>query len=673
MIDNRPGEPWQGDQTARLEWSPEGTPISQQFDDIYFSKHNGVEETHYVFLEGNGLPGRLSAIANHDRQRLCIGETGFGTGLNFLCAWRLRDQLAPKCQLHFISVEKYPLSKPDLIKALTAWPELSSYAEALIDNYPALTSGWHRISFLEQQLELTLYIGDALAGLQDYQGSVDAWFLDGFAPSKNPQMWSNQLFHQIARLSHEQTSFSTFTAAAIVREGLKSAGFEVYKTKGFGNKRHMLTGELTDKTSPHNSRELKAPWFIAPRVSSDNREAVIIGGGLAGTSCAYSLARRGCQVKLFEKHDRLGSEGSGNTQGILFNKLSAEPSLSSNFYTAGYLYSIRQLRQLLPANDTTWQPCGVLQLAYNDKEMARQDRFIQGNPQPDTLVYPVDAGTASRLAGIPLDRGGLFFPGGGWARPSALCEAHTNHPAVELHLHREIHRLEQYKRRWHLFDAQDNLLCTSEIVILANAGAAMKFAQTDQLPLKTIRGQTTNLAASRDTGLRTVLCGNAHVGPRIGNRYYMGSTFNLDCAEPECRLTDHRTNIENISQLAPSFAQALALEQLALAEADGRVGFRCTSRDYLPLVGPMPDREAFLKDYAHLRKDAKYRFKASGSYLPGLYLSVGHGSKGLTSCPLSGELLAAYICQEPFPLSSAIVHAVNPSRFLIRNLKRNKI
>lgn len=663
-------------QAAQVEWSAEGAPISTQFDDIYFSRQSGVEETRYVFLESNALPERLSAIASNDRQRLCIGETGFGTGLNFLCTWQLRDRVAPDCQLHFISVEKYPLSKQDLAKALASWPELSAYTKCLIEHYPALTSGWHRISFLEHQVELTLYIGDALDGLQDYQGSIDAWFLDGFAPSKNPQMWSNGLFHQIARLSQQQATFSTFTAAGVVREGLRSAGFEVYKTKGFGNKRHMLTGQLTGRPSSQNPRELKAPWFIAPSTTFMEPQAVVIGGGLAGTSAAYSLARRGLQVRLYEKHGRLGYEGSGNTQGILFNKLSAEPSISSDFYTAGYLYSINQLAQLLPETSEehiTWQPCGVLQLAYNAKEMERQLRFIKGNPQPDTLVYPVDAATASELAGIPLHQGGLFFPGGGWARPSALCEAQGSHPGVQCHLNSEISRLEHHNHRWHLFDSDDNLLTATETVILANAGAALRFEQAGELPLKIIRGQTTNVSAVRETGLKTVVCGNAHIGPSVNDRYYMGSTFNLNCVDTECRESDHKTNIEHISQLVPSFAEALQLENFTLSEADGRVGFRCTSRDYLPLVGPIPDRDTFLKEYAHLRKDAKYRFMTPGTYLPGLYLSVGHGSKGLTSCPLSGELLASYICREPLPFASALVHALNPSRFLIRNLKRNKI
>lgn len=223
--------------TAHLEWTDQGLPLSTQFDDLYFSRDSGIEESRYVFLQHNNLAERF-AKASH----VTIGETGFGTGLNFLCAWQLRDQLQSNCALRFISVEKYPLTLADLTRALALWPELKVYARQLLRHYPKHLIGWHKIEIAEAKVELLIYFGEALQGFQETDTKVDAWFLDGFAPAKNPQMWTPQLFKQIARLSYPGTRFATFTAAGAVRQGLADAGFSVQKVKGFGRKRHMLTG-----------------------------------------------------------------------------------------------------------------------------------------------------------------------------------------------------------------------------------------------------------------------------------------------------------------------------------------------------------------------------------------------------------------------------------------------
>ena len=209
---------------ARIDWRDQATPVSEQFDDVYFSTDSGIDETRYVFLEQNDLPRRLRELAKQDAARLVIGETGFGTGLNFLAAWQLRDQLAPDCLLHFVSVEKYPLSSDDFAKALAHWPELAGYASQLIRHYPALTPGWHRISLCAAQVEISLFLGDVLDAFESTTASIDAWFLDGFAPAKNPDMWSQPLAESFTRLSHPGTTLSTFTAAAQVREHFTSTG-----------------------------------------------------------------------------------------------------------------------------------------------------------------------------------------------------------------------------------------------------------------------------------------------------------------------------------------------------------------------------------------------------------------------------------------------------------------
>ncbi len=226
-------------QHAALNWTDDGLPKSKQFDDLYFSSDNGIQETNYVFLQHNNLTERFT-----NNTTVTIGETGFGTGLNFLCAWQLRDQTNKNCALRFISVEKYPLTIIDLTKALLLWPELEQYTQQLLTKYSPNATGWQKIVFTEANVELLIYFGDALQGFNSNKLKIDAWFLDGFAPAKNPQMWTTELFQCITELSTANTSFATFTAAAIVKNGMIEAGFKIQKVKGFGRKRHMLMGTL---------------------------------------------------------------------------------------------------------------------------------------------------------------------------------------------------------------------------------------------------------------------------------------------------------------------------------------------------------------------------------------------------------------------------------------------
>lgn len=232
-------------QTAALDWQLIDNievPVSRQFGDVYFSKDNGLLETRHVFLNGNDLTERLATL--NDFEYFCVGETGFGTGLNILALWQLWQQVRPDnhSHLHAISVEKFPLGKPDLIRALKAWPELAPLAEQLLQQYPLLIAGCHRLSFPEERFSLDLWLGDAhdMFPLMEKTASVNAWFLDGFAPSCNPDMWEEQVLNHIVRLSDHGTTFASFSVAGVLKRGLRSHGIQVTRPRGFGHKREML-------------------------------------------------------------------------------------------------------------------------------------------------------------------------------------------------------------------------------------------------------------------------------------------------------------------------------------------------------------------------------------------------------------------------------------------------
>lgn len=224
--------------TADITWR-NGLPYSNAFNDVYFSTDNGLQETEYVFIEGNQLIARWQTLSQAD---FCIIETGFGTGLNFLCAAQHWLSHAPtNARLQFISIEKYALSPDDLKKALQQWPQLTELSHELLLHYPNLLAGDH-CALCDGRIQLKLCLGDALQQLVQLNTAADAWFLDGFAPAKNPEMWQDELFQHMARLSKPDTSFATFTSAGAVRRGLAAAGFNVSKRAGFGKKREMLTG-----------------------------------------------------------------------------------------------------------------------------------------------------------------------------------------------------------------------------------------------------------------------------------------------------------------------------------------------------------------------------------------------------------------------------------------------
>ena len=222
-------------------------PRSDQFDDVYFSVQDGLSETRHVFLEGNGLP---DAWCGQETFTVC--ETGFGTGLNFLAVLKLwLDTTHDKrpSELHFISFEKYPLTRDFIAEHLAHWDELSVQLDSLLSNYPDdLTGGRYDIQIMDG-VRLTLLFGDINEAMPNLEAEVDCWFLDGFRPSSNPDMWSETVFENMARLSRAGATFSTFTAAGFVRRGLQTVGFEVRKVAGFGRKREMCVGRYTENNA----------------------------------------------------------------------------------------------------------------------------------------------------------------------------------------------------------------------------------------------------------------------------------------------------------------------------------------------------------------------------------------------------------------------------------------
>jgi len=623
------------DDRDALDWK-DGQPCSRRFGDRYFSREGGLDETAHVFLEGNRLPARFAALPAGGR--FAIGETGFGTGLNFLCASRLFDALAPAgAQLDFVSTELYPLSPADLAQALALWPQLADWPARLLARYGALAPGWHRLDVLPGRVRLTLLVGDARQTLLALHGTIHAWFLDGFAPARNPQLWEPSLLDTMGRRSAPGATVATYSSAGAVRRALEAAGFAMRKTRGFGSKREMLVGER------HGAAALTHAG--TPGRAAMNGRAAVVGAGLAGCASAASLALRGWQVDLLDRHATVAAESSGNAQGMLYARLGAHDAPLGRLVGSGYQHTLRLLRTRMPCDGRAWSDAPLLQLAFDEKEATRQQGLAQLG-WPEALLRPVDRDAAQAMAGIALPAGGLAFAQGGWVHPPALCAALAATPGVRLRPGRRVQALIRHGERWALPGSGEDD-AAFDVVVLANAAEARALEAARHLPLRINRGQITQIpvrdpARDEAVALRAVVCGERYVAPAREGLLTTGATFERS-ADAAFRVEDNVRNLEALRMLVPALADALGTGRLDPARLAGRAGLRCVSPDYLPLAGQLTD--------------------AQGVRLRGLYASLAHGSRGLITAPLCGELIADLIDGTPALLPEELIRAVDPGRF----------
>ncbi len=601
-------------ETADIEWDERGVPRSRRFGDVYFSQENGLKETRYVFLQHNRLEPRFRKLK--PGQSFVIAETGFGTGLNFLAAWHLWEQTAsPDAILHFVSVERYPLSREDLARALSYWPELGPLANELQASYPPAIEGLHRIRLAGGRVRLSLYFGDILDAWQDMAFTADAWFLDGFAPSLNPEMWLDQALGHLRSHSRPGTTLATFTAVGRIRRALAEHGFAMEKVPGFGRKREMLSGELPP-----------APDTV---ISDRPREVTIVGAGIAGCLLARNLAERGIEVTLVDQSGTAAG-ASGNRQGALYVKPGIEYNDQTRLAIAALLFSQRYYSSTTP---NQWHPTGLVLLASDEEEADRQRRFLLRNRYPDELLRPVSAAEASELAAVPVPAGGLWFPGSGWLQPASLCDELVRHPRITCRMDFPVRDLQPQADGWTLNSDTDSI-AASNLVLCTGHRTPQLMPEGEHYRFKAIRGQVSYLKAT-DTPLpQVVLCGHRYINPPNAGISVTGATFDLKDGNPNLTEDSHRENMTVLKDMLPDL-QIKNEPQLL----DGRVCFRCTTHDYQPVAGA-------------LQRDGQ----------PDLTLFTGLGSKGLSYAPLLAEFLADRLSGQPEALPLSLSERLNSQR-----------
>ncbi|MGD9700483.1 MULTISPECIES: FAD-dependent 5-carboxymethylaminomethyl-2-thiouridine(34) oxidoreductase MnmC [unclassified Acinetobacter] len=613
-------------QTADLDWQHvDGieVPVSKQFGDVYFSKDNGLLETRHVFLNGNDLSTRLAKL--NDFEYFCVGETGFGTGLNILALWQLWQQVRPDnhSHLHAISVEKFPLSKDDLIRALNAWPELKPLADQLIAQYPMPIAGCHRLSFPDERFSLDLWLGDAhdVFPVMEKTAVVNAWFLDGFAPSCNPDMWEENVLNNIVRLSDFGSTFASFSVAGVLKRGLKSHGISISRPRGFGHKREMLKAIWNAPEEPSESsknldstgkkNELKTDTF-------KQRQIAIIGAGIAGLSCAWAFAQRGHQVTIYDQSAPL-SGGSGNPLALLNPKLCSIEQSADHLMTLAWQHAINHY-----AKFKAFRPIQVSQLALKNAD----ELLGLAKQYPENILQSQQATESTVKTPYP----NLNLLQAGAVSPHKLRDQILEHPLIEYQ-QAEISEIKQATFVKVLSSSQQ-LLGEFDHVVVCAARNSQHFFEHFPI-LKPIRGQVSWVNnAAQPLDHHQAYSYGGYCMQLDADQLILGASFYPNRDDEEVLLEDHVHNYELIHSVFPEYAKTLP----PVETWQGRASIRAQTQDYFPVVGQVKDHQE-------------------------IYTFAGLGSKGFLFAPLCSEVLAAQVLGEACPVSSNLLKKLSVKRF----------
>lgn len=631
---------------AHLAFDEGGTPVSADYGDVYHAAEGGPGQARHVFLGGNGLPRRWAG-----RERFVILENGFGTGLNFLATWAAwqADPDRPMC-LHYLAVEKHPFRAEDLARLHAAWPEFDALASQLRGRWPVLTPGFHRLEFSHcgSRVVLTLMLGDTETCLKRLRARVDAFYLDGFDPRKNPDMWSADVFHALARLAATGATLATWCVARGVRDGLAAAGFHTEKQPGFARKRDMLVGRWPQTGPTHGP-------------SPSARHALILGGGIAGCALAQRLTARGWRVDLMERHGHLAGEGSGNLAGIVRPLLSRDDNIASRLNRACFLHARRAWADLERAGFASRRDLnGMMQIARDLVHEAQQRGMTANGAYPEDYVRFLEREEASARVGWPTAFGGWWFPQGGWASPPTVCQALADAAGDNLRLlmGQTVARLEWTGEAWQALDEAGETLAQAPVAILAGGAQAKILDQARDLPITPVRGQVSHVPAGRLPPFQHALCCEGYLTPALDGIHCLGASYAYDPGT-ELRDKEHAGNLDRLGRILPG-----AEKSLTVGELDGRVGFRAATPDRLPLVGALPDMDAPLPRDIQLRAMPRH---------PGLYGLMGLGSRGLVWATLAAEALASRLHGDPLPLEGDLMDAMDPARFRLRAHRRQTV
>ncbi len=597
---------------ARLGFRGE-QPVSLDYQDIYHAA-DGSAEVRRVFLAPCGFHEMAAVRARRSgaERWVRVGELGFGSGLNFAVA--AQACLAAGANLHFTSFEAHPLDSADFTAlAARRARELPIYQD-LAAAYPPRLGGWHQRLLAGGRVRLNLWLGDAADGLADLAGRqrqpLDAWFLDGFAPDRNPALWQPDLFKALAALSTQGTRVATFTAAGRVRRGLDAAGFAMRRVDQRPHKRESLAGDFRDRGLARYSPP---------------RRVHVVGGGLAGASAAWHLIRAGFEVQLVDAADPAAPVTPASTipATVLHARLLADGTASAALRCQAYLYAAHLVR-----SRPGFRAGGVLQVAGPSHDAARLEAVVDRYGDSGPWLNFLDRAAAVDLARWPLPDGALWLADAGAVDLPALVRGLLAE-ATHSGLHYREQRL--LPAAWTTSGA-----LSDDPVVLACGAETRAFDVAGYLEVAPVHGQidVVDLAAAP----AVPLVGNGYLVPMHGAagraRVALGSTYEYQAWEPHDAT---RHNLEQLDGLPHRWLGA-------------HRGTRSVASDRTAIAGPL--------------------FDAAGEPLAHRLVTTGHGSAGNVSAHLAAAVLTAHLSGDCPPLARPLEAALSPRRFRDRQARR---
>ncbi len=676
---------------AKIDWQTDDAgnqvPVSGEFGDVYFSHADGLAESRHVFLSHNQLAERLANLAN--KQCFTIAELGFGTGLNFLATWQLWRELRAQqphlanTRLHFITTEKYPIPLTDLTQILSLWaqraPELAELINELLANYPPLIAGCHRLHFIDDNIILDIWLGDAsdsLASLATFDNLttvnteatikrpyIDAWFLDGFAPSCNETLWAESIFTQMQRLSRTGTTAATYSCAGIVKRGLQAHGFSIKKVKGFGRKREMLTAVMADNA---DSLELDNDISVSLNLPS---HTVVIGAGVAGLLTAWTLANRGVTVTIVDKVAPIAG-ASGNPRALLAPNMTPIHHVYEHLHSIGYLYSGRlycyfNQQAVIQQTPLILEQTGALDLLIKTNIGTEQIADY-----PNEMATTIKTEEACQLSGLKAKdlADNLYLPQSGLINPQALKTIilkHSNINYQQLCVTDIKETADKITVTGEKEISSDNdrssiTICADNVVICA----AYESHQLDNRIVKcrTIRGQLSwfTPTAEQIAGLpKLPLKYSGYCAPFIGQsgdaevnminegqqQFLLGASFVDADASTDIREEENQQNYEKLLEDIPELSHVLSDDT---STWQARAGVRTQTIDYHPLVGRLTQSRH-------------------------IWTLSAMGAKGYALAPICAEALADMMLGSFAPLSAVMLARLSPNRSRLHKAQKATI
>jgi len=578
------------------------TLFSEEFDDLYSSAKGAVAECNHVFIKGNNLNERFENLG--ENSKFYIGEIGFGIGINFLTTCKSwLDHTKQNQVLEFYSFDKYLFRLSDFKTLNVSCPDLKEYISELERNYPRNIQGAQKISLFGGRIILNLIIGE-IDNTQEYiklMDKVDAWYFDGFSPSKNPDLWSIKLFKCIHKSCHENTTFSTYTSSGLVKNNLTESGFNHSRAMGFSDKRHMLKGTVDTQLKKNTS----------------NTKVAVIGSGIAGCVLSYTLAKKGIEVDLYEKSDSICSGASSHELLVTYPRLSAHDTAFGSFTLHSYIFATNFYKQL---KTDAWKKTGVIILNHDEATEKRQSSLLEKRADGEIYRY-IDPDEASEISGIDIKLNGLIYEDAGYILPEEMCKFLIESPKINIFTSSHIKSIKKNREVFNLnigekkFEYQNVCVCAGS--------ETANIVDIDGISIK--RGQITHIESLDNVSrIKLPICAKGYISPRVNNIHLVGSSYS-DSEDTDLSEEEHLYNLNNLKLVIDEEMNVIT----------GQTGHRAVSKDHMPVVG--------MKD--------------------GIYINTCHGSRASVTAPISAEIIASMIVDEAPPLMGRELESLSPERF----------